>query len=171
MSRSEKIANAKFPWIWCIGGVFQLALIIASVAHISVVKYGWLGKVILTYGTFSAANSGYGYFAPNVGTEFKARFAITDRSGAHYTDSLESDLSDEANIRVANMFTLFRETLKDQSFQRGLVASWAGKMFERHPTADKVEVTVSLYNLPTMTEYHAGQRPSWKDIYVADFQR
>jgi hypothetical protein len=95
---------------------------------------------------------------------------VKDRRGRESTDLLEGAQSSEANIRLANMFTLFRETVHNQDFQRSLVASWAGKMFERHPEAQKVSVTVSLYQLPAMVEYAGGEKPKWQTLYEAEFE-
>ena len=59
----------------------------------------------------------------------------------------------------------------DEDLQRGLAASWAGRMLARHPEATRVVVHLDAYQLPTMAEYKRGERPGWSPHYQAEFVR
>lgn len=132
---------------------------------------GAAGRALDYYATLSGANSGYGFFAPRVGSQLRGRFDVYDAAGSKSTQALESGANGEVDLRVGNILGWFWLDSKNRPLQRSLAASWAGKMFARNPGAAKVGVRMESYYLPTMSRYREGERPFWKPYYEAKFVR
>lgn len=130
-----------------------------------------ISAVLDYYGTLSGANSGYGFFAPRVGSQLQAVFEITDSSGKSQTVSLTDGLNREASLRVRKLIDWYWNDENNKNLQRSLAASWAGKMFARYPSSASVTVRLETYHLPSMGEYKEGKRPHWRPIYRAKFER
>jgi hypothetical protein len=122
----------------------------------------------------SGANAGYGFYAPEVGSSYRTNFLLQDAQGTTWLDSFEQVDSPEARLRFVGIVeSAFgsgaAETAPDR---RGrLVKSWAATMFARHPSARSLAVVVEAYDVPTMAEYRAGQRPCWNIVYSARVER
>jgi hypothetical protein len=125
--------------------------------------------VISQYAALSGTDSGYGYFAPDVGTHLRVTFALTSADGKTSADVLTTGASHEADLRIGDMIAMF--WMVDQDLQRSLAASWAGRMLARHPEAERVVVHLDVYELSTMAEYREGKRPGWSPYYEAEFVR
>ncbi|MGK3959778.1 hypothetical protein WMF38_42860 [Sorangium sp. So ce118] len=151
-------------------------LILAAAAHLGCVvlgalqvdlrKAGRLGEALAAHSALSGADSGYNFFAPSVGALPWARFQVTEANGKVSTDALESGANHEADLRVRSIVALFM-TEEDESLRRALAASWAGKVFARHPGAESVVVRLEICDLPSMKEYRDGKRPTWDLVYQA----
>ncbi len=158
---------------------FRLA-VIAAALHLLVVSYvaaglgllPWrsLSRAVAIYGGYTGANMKYGFFAPNIGTQFRAFFDIVDKNGRREVDTLEKGVSSEAAIRLGNVVALYASTVDQEKVRRVVAASWAGKMFGRHPGAREVWVRIEAYELPPMARYRLGARAEWREIYRARFE-
>lgn len=160
-------------WSLVLGAAATCHLILVSLGALQVSPggQGWVGRLVATYAALSGADNVYGFFAPSVGTIFRAKFAITDRDGATTTDVLERGASHEASRRMGYLVDMFWDAEHDPKLQRSLVASWAGKMFTRHPEAKSITALLEVYFLPTMAEYRRGSKPGWDPYYQATFVR
>jgi hypothetical protein len=74
-------------------------------------------------------------------------------------------------LRVGSVVSTFPVDEGEEALRRDLLASWAGSMLGRHPEAQKVEVRVEAYDVPSMAEYRAGARPQWVLVYAETFVR
>jgi hypothetical protein len=140
-----------------------------------------LGRAARTYGAYSGSDSSYGFFAPSVGPQIRATFTLSDDSGRTWTDTLESRSNREVELRIGGIVALFCSTDERDA----LAASLAATMFGRHPEARFVTVQAEsygttgtaatsqedLYQLPSMANYRAGERPMWRVLYQATFTR
>lgn len=122
----------------------------------------------------SGANSGFGFYAPNVGALYRPTFLLQDDQGKTWCDSFEQADSPEARLRFGGIAEAAfgngeAETAPDRRAR--LVKSWATTMFSRHPSARSLSIVVETYDVPTMAEYRAGQRPNWNVVYQARVQR
>ena len=124
------------------------------------------GRVVRAYGDFSGANNSYGFFAPSVASEVRARFVLVDPRGLRYGDSLKAG-KPEVDLRVHTLLNFFPVNEAQDLFAR----SWAALMLGRHPGADTVVVLVDIYDLPTMRAWRDGARPSWSPFYRGTFAR
>jgi hypothetical protein len=115
----------------------------------------------------SGADSGYGFFAPSVGSQTRAVFTLSDGAGRTWTDTFDEGGNHEVQLRLGSMVS----NTSYEGLRRGLAASWSGKLFARHPDAHEVRVRIELYDLPPMDEYRDGARPEWRTVYEATFLR
>ncbi|WP_437828150.1 hypothetical protein [Sorangium sp. So ce1153] len=144
----------------------HLGCVVLGALHVDPQKAGGLGRVIAYHGALSGAGSGYNFFAPSVSALPWARFQVTDANGAARAEVLESGANHEADLRVRSILSLFLQA-EDEPLRRSLVASWAGKMFARHPGAESVVVRLEICDLPSMQQYREGRRPAWDLLYQA----
>jgi len=128
-----------------------------------------VSRTISVYSAYTGADGQFEFFAPDVGTQLRAQFDVMGNNGQITTHTLEKKNNSEADLRVGNMINVFWAQGFDQKVQRSIAASWAGKMFGRYPFAKEVVVRIQEYHLPSMDEFKRGNRPYWKDYYIAKF--
>ena len=131
-------------------------------------------QVICWYATMSAANSEYAFFAPDVGAPHRARFLLEDDNRAEWWDTFDRASTSEARLRLTGIVEssfMTGATERWPKWRKHLVSSWAATMFMRHETAVSQTVVVEAYIVPTMAEYRSGKRPSWQEVYRAEFGR
>jgi hypothetical protein len=146
----------------------HLLLVICGAANLTLPRgSGAAGRGFRWYGAVSGADSGYGFFAPGVASETRARFTLKDAEGRTWTEELQASSNHEVEIRLGSMVS----TASSEGVRRKLAASWAGKLFATHPEAVSVQVQVEFYELPAMEEYRDGDRPQWVTEYEAEFFR
>lgn len=130
------------------------------------------------YAKLSGADNGYGFFAPNVGAQFRTVFIMQDAAGREWQQDLNIGSSSEANLR----FTGISSQLVDLPPvpRHRLLQSFAAMMFGRNPDAKTVTVRLEIYgfdrsrdvaDFPTMAEYREGVRPEWLPMLDATFTR
>lgn len=127
------------------------------------------GQALRHYGTLSGSDNGYHFFAPGVATQMRPRFLLEDEAGNTWSDTLESTLSHEAQLRIGGAIGLIAEFpgVYDQ-----LAASWGATILGRHPSATRVTVLLDVMMLPTMPEYFGGAAKTWaQDDYVVVVER
>lgn len=149
----------------------HLALVVAGAAYYGFANYGVLGKALDVYGAASGANSSYGFFAPDVGSQVRARFEITDRQGHHRFTNINSGLNHESDLRINGIISgVMSEEQDPDRFARSLSASLAGTLFGRDTDAARVKVTLEEFAPVSMAQYRAGARPDWKSFYEISFE-
>lgn len=130
------------------------------------------------YSKLSGADNGYGFFAPNVGAQFRTVFIMKDAEGREWKQDLKLGSSSEANLRFTGISSQLAD-LPPRARHR-LLMSFAAMMFGRNPEATTVTVRLELYGFdrsreetdyPTMAEYRAGVRPEWLPVLDATFSR
>lgn len=149
---------------------YKLAVAVA-VVHLSVVACGAShvqlpGVLLQAYGRLSGADYGFAFFAPGVGSEQRVSFEVTQGSGEVVRDDFRSE-NEAVNLRIHSMLIRF----KRKNIQDRMASSWAAAMFGRHPEARSVTVLVEEFHLPSMQAHRSGERPAWREIYRASFER
>jgi hypothetical protein len=133
-----------------------------------------LAHVPRSYARLSGADSQFGFYAPAVGSRYRARFILHDDCEATWCDSFEETNCPEARLRLGGIVESgFANGAPEQmpELRQRLVKSWAAAMFSRHPSAVALTAVVEVYDLPTMAEYRGGLRPHWAVVYQAQVQR
>jgi hypothetical protein len=163
----------------------RCALTLLAVVHLAVVLGGacdWLpgsdrgplAHLVRWYATLTGAESGYGFFAPDVGAPHRAIFILRDEKGSTWSDTFDQAKSSEARLRLTGIVesVFMNGVIYDKPQLRSpLVESWAATMFRRHPNAVSLTVVVESYDIPTMTEHRSGSRPQWQAVYQAEVAR
>jgi len=162
-------------YLWLLLAAGHLATVGAGACHLLPDwSSGPPAQVVRWYATMSGAGTGYGFFAPVVGAEHRARFRLQDDQGRTWWDVFDETSSPEARLRLTGIVDLPFMSGRAGEFpewRQRLVKSWAAAMFNRHPRAVSLEVSVEFYDIPTIAEYRAGSRPSWEVAYRARVQR
>ncbi len=157
--------------IWLAVGLLHLGFVTAGAfqADLRMAAIEWMAD---QYGKYSGSKSGYGFFAPGVDTVLRATFRVFDAGGKVIAVvPLEQGKNREADLRVGNIIGWFWRDNPQRKQQRAMTASWAGKIFARYPKATAVEVVLEQYDLPSMAEFRAGERPKWTQYYTAKFMK
>ncbi len=125
------------------------------------------GKVLRFTQSVTGSDSGYGFFAPDVGCDLRARFTLIDDEGRRWNQDLDLGNTLEERVRIANVLNLAYE----EDLRRDLAGSLAGTLLARNPTAQRVVVRIEIYDPPTMADYSAGEPLEWESLYTATISR
>ena len=129
-----------------------------------------LAKPFKYYGALSGADSGYGFFAPGVGSQLRINVKLYNSAGQQLTTILPEPTNREASLRVGNVVGWFLGEGTDSRVRRSLAASWVGKALGKSPSATEAIVELEQYKLVSSAEFLAGKRPKWFPYYSAKFQ-
>jgi hypothetical protein len=117
------------------------------------------------YSAITFSNRNFGFFAPDVTSDWNIHLILTTRQGQqrNYAFILPNQ---EMKLRMYSMAGHFGESddIKDL-FAR----SWALKAINENPDVRQVDVEVSQNNIPTMEEYRQGKRITSDLIYRTTF--
>jgi hypothetical protein len=146
----------------------HLALVVCGALNWSPLSQERLpGKVLRVGQAMTGSDTGYGFFAPDVGCDLRARFTLIDAAGRRWTDKLDAGNTLESRLRVSNILSLFEE----EEWRREAAGSLAGIMLARNPTAVKVIVQIDVFDPPSMKDYRAGESLQWQLMYEATVSR
>jgi len=169
--------NRKYR-IWIPIAICHLLLVLLGASYIDLSTLG--GKYLGYYGALSGAGNSYGFFAPGVSGQLRARFEVVDRNGIQKEVSLTSSASHEAELRVGNIIDQFAGDVEEdedddedgsaqEDLHRSLAASLAGTVFGHHPEANQVVVQFEEMVPVSMKAYREGTRSQWTSLYEAKF--
>lgn len=161
--------------LWVLWAAAHLVLVICGACQtLPESSTNPLAQPVRWYGGLSGANSHYGFYAPEVGDEYRATFILRDFEGSSWRDTFMENKSPEARLRLGGSVEAgFANGAAEASpaARKRIVMSWAASMFTRHPSAVSLDALVEAHYIPTMAEYRAGLRPEWKVVYHAQVER
>ena len=167
----ESELKKSWYWLWIGIAVFHLTIVGLGAASVNLSGLGPLGVVLDHYGSITGAGDSYGFFAPGVFRQIRARFDVVDAKGRRTPAALESGANHEADLRVGNIIDQFQNDSDDpQAMQRSIAASLAGTLFGRHPKTKTVVVRLEEFVAVSMSDYRHGVRPKWSSLYEATFE-
>ena len=111
------------------------------------------------YGEYTGAATHFNFFAPEVPTEARVTFLLTDADGRTREERLGTPNA-EVNERIAAMVPAYSMP----AIRPLLVRSWAVYMLVHNPQSVSVEVRVSILDLPTLREASAGKAAAWVEV-------
>ena len=155
--------------IWLAIAGFQLILVVLGAASVDLTDTGRIGRALEYYSSLSGADTGYGFFAPGISGQLRARFELIDSGGTAVPVEMESPHSHESAIRVGNIIDQFWEEDESENdrVHRSLVASLAGKILGRHPEAHRVRVVLEKFTPVTMADLEKENARSGKSFTKA----
>lgn len=128
---------------------------------------GPLHRTLRTYKNLSGIFRDYRFFAPAVASDVRAGFFLEQPDG---TSAFQAFLAD--NLEVGFRYScIVGSSMRDEKLRDVMAQSWAAVMLSNHPEAARVTVVAQSYELPTLRDYAAGRRPSWKVVYAGKFDR
>ena len=155
---------------WAALAALHLLLVALGATHLRLPTQA-LDSLAEAYGSVNGSNLAYLFFAPDIGPELRARFEIVDANGKKTQDMLETQASRETVLRIGNIIGLMRESVIDPQARKEITSAWAGKMFGRHPHAQKVTVILEQLDPPPIELYRQGHRAKWELFYQASFAK
>lgn len=162
-------------YLWLILAAGHLTAVgLGASSSLPVRSGGPSARMLNWYAIISGADSTFAFYAPNVSTPHRARFRLRDAEGTEWWDRFDATGSREADLRLGGVVDaafMDEDVQKAHSWRNDLVRSWAAAMLRRHPHAVSVTVIVEVYYVPTVADYRAGVRPSWREIYRAEVLR
>lgn len=163
----------RYFWVLLAGA--HIVVVVCGACHrLPDASQGPSARIFRWYATISGADNSYSFFAPNVGTQFRARFLLQDDKGTTWWDTFDQTRSSEAWLRLTGIVEsafMSGAAAESPEWRQRLVKSWAATMFTRHIKAVSLTVVVEVYDVPTMADYRAGSRPNWKIVYQAQVER
>jgi hypothetical protein len=128
------------------------------------------GRALQAVRGYTGSDTGFGFFAPGVPGQIRAKFYMRDANGKEWSDFLDSNMTREAKLRAGSGVGLADE-IEEGKFKTDFAKSWAATMFGRYPTAKTVFVEMEYYDPPSMEEYRNGKRPEWKAFWGNEYKR
>lgn len=149
----------------------HLALVVAGAAHLTSRVHGPVARGLRFYEALSGAGDSYGFFAPAVGPQLRARFTLSTPQGERFEETLETGKSREVGFRLGNLAGTVYIAAQRADLRRAFLGALAADRFGAHPEANLVQVTIEEWVMPTMAEYRLGVRPRWRSLHEATFVR
>ncbi len=129
-------------------------------------------KPVWTYATYAGTNASYGFYAPNVASQFGLVFSVYDSSGTLLGTDLHPHL---ANRESQHRFDLCVSMMQDKLANDGknlalndylkvMIHEVAMNIKGNYVGATNVDAMVYLYEFPTIAEFRSGKTDSRVDL-------
>jgi len=157
--------------LWLLSGLgaCHLGMVSMGAAQADISSWGPIGIPLAYYSILTGANTGYSFFSPAIGPQFRAYFQVEDRDGKAFTDTLEKGKPQEVTTKIESLVLLMGEAEDRPQLRRSVAASLSRKMFVKYPDATKVTVFFDVFDPPPLERYVEGERPAWENLYKATF--
>lgn len=149
----------------------HLLIVVAGASHLTSRLHGPVGRGFRFYDALSGAGDSYSFFAPTVGPQLRARFALSTPQGERSEETLETGKSREVGFRLGNLAGTIYISAQRTDLRRAFLGALAANRFGAHPQANSVQVNIEQWVMPTMAAYRLGARPRWRSLYDATFVR
>jgi hypothetical protein len=149
----------------------HLALVVAGAAHLTHRLHGSLERGLRFYEALSGAGDSYSFFAPAVGPQLRARFALSTPQGEHFEETLDTGKSREVGFRLGNLAGTVYVLSRHDDLRSAFLGALAANRLGAHPEANLVQVSIEEWEMPTMAAYRIGARPGWRCLHDAAFAR
>jgi hypothetical protein len=126
-----------------------------------------LRQLLALYIHSAGIENGYGYFAPNVPSNYKLVFEL------HYRDGrVEYDLPSVANattgLRITNLYDNIRAA-QHPAVRELMMRMLAFAKWQEHPEAIRIRAIFGVANLPPLSAFRQGVKESYETLYAYDF--
>jgi hypothetical protein len=149
----------------------HLALVVAGAAQLTPRLHGPVGRALRFYDALSGAGDSYSFFAPTVGPQLRAAFVLSTPHGEHLEETLETGKSREVSLRLGNLAGTIYVVGERTDLRRAFLGALAAGRLGAHREANRVQVDIDEWVMPTMAEYRLGARPRWRSLHEATFLR
>jgi hypothetical protein len=106
-----------------------------------------------------------------VGPQLRAKFVLSTLEGARTDETLETGKRREVALRLGNVAGTILLLAERTELRRAFLGALAANRLAAHPEADRVQVSIEEWVMPTMAEYRLGFRPRWRSVLDATFVR
>jgi hypothetical protein len=101
----------------------------------------------------------------------RARFVLLTPQGERVEETLETGKSREVGFRLGNLAGTVYIVAERTDLRRAFLGALAASRLGAHPEANRVQVNIEEWVMPTMAEYLVGARPRWRSLHDATFVR
>lgn len=124
---------------------------------------------ITQYAQFSGAETGYGFFAPQVGSQYISTFEFYDEKGKLLSRTNAPGLEkNESFIRYSSYLDLYQDMLLaegnktasdvlDIRYAKAILYSMAERLIKKNPEAKSIKASIHLYKTPLLKNYSREQ--------------
>ena len=116
------------------------------------------------FNTYSGLETGYGFFAPNVASDFVVHFTLYDEKNMPVDSTNFIPLSSkEGMIRITTAYNMFLELNNSDSVSQEnqklliFIKGMAGRTLEYYAPAVAVKADLYLYHFPTLSQLKADR--------------
>jgi len=101
----------------------------------------------------------------------RASFILSTPQGEHIRETLETGKSREVSFRLGNLAGMIYVVAKRDDVRRAFLGALAASRLGAHREANRVQVDIEEWVMPTMADYRFGARPRWRSLHEATFVR
>lgn len=133
-------------------------------------------NVFLAYTGF---DTGYGFFAPNVASDFVLMFDIQDSLGnTIHRSAMPRFKQKESSVRYTSVYNMFLDKIAKKEDQEGnkyleyldiVIQQIAVTVKKDYPQAAHVNARLYLYDYPSMERYRKGDRKE-KAVLISEYK-
>lgn len=157
-------------WVWAsLGGIHLLLMSLGAMR--ADLKNPAFTQFYDFYGWLTGASQAYNYFAPEIGSELRARLEIRGPGPELRHDTLSPGMSREAQLRLNGIVGELGQAIAQPEERQAISAVWAARSFQKYPDAATVTVVLESFRLPSLVEYRRGERTGWDPFYSGTFSR
>jgi hypothetical protein len=124
-------------------------------------------NAVTVYLNAAGIEAGYGFFAPNVPSNYKLVFEL------HYPDSrVEYDLPSVADAATAFRLESLLDRISEVSYEpmrQTMFQMLTAPVWQRHPDAISVRAALGYVIWPSPEEFQRGERETFEPVYAYDF--
>ncbi len=121
---------------------------------------------ISMFASYTGFDTGYGFYAPNVASDFVMSFELKDKNGNILEEKiLPSFNSKESRVRYTTVFNMFLDKISDKNghdrkyyeYLDLIIQQIAGNVMKENPKASHVTTRLYLYDYPTVADFKRGK--------------
>jgi len=124
-------------------------------------------NVVTFYLNAAGIEAGYGFFSPNVPSNYKLVFEL------HYADShTEYELPHVADAATAFRLESLLDRIADISYEpmrQTMFQMLTYPVWQRHPEAISVRAVLGYVNWPSAEQFQRGKKETFEPVYAYDF--
>ncbi len=128
-----------------------------------------LRQVLDLYLHSAGIESGYGFFAPNVGNSPKLILELQFADGGVEYEPIVAD-SKENSLRLASFMDYVNRT-NSETLRDILIRSLAKPFWQRRPEIVRIRAILGVLSFPSAADLLAGKGPSYEVVSVRDLAR
>jgi hypothetical protein len=117
------------------------------------------------YSAVTFTNRNFGFFAPEVTSDWNVQLFLTDRLGHKRTYSFNLE-NREMKVKMYSMLGHFGDSEDTMDL---FARSWALKAINENPGVTQVDIEVKQNYIPSMAEYRQGKRITANLLYRTTF--
>ncbi|NIF03823.1 hypothetical protein F3J23_00040 [Chryseobacterium sp. Tr-659] len=125
-----------------------------------------LFKPVSIFASYTGFDTGYGFYAPNVASDFVMIFELKDKNGNVLEEkTMPNFKSKESRVRYTTVFNMFLDKISDRNrYDRKyyqyldiIIQQIAAHVMKENPKAASVTTRLYLYDYPSIAEFRKGK--------------